>query len=93
MPDLGTWVTSGTSGHAQYKSVKCIFVVRSFVFKPPFAARKANETKIWPHLEAVAVFGKWVRYSNSAVNLEGKMFNKPCWSISFIKNVFFLKSA
>ena len=56
------------------------------------APRKANEMKFWPHLEAVAVFGKWVRYSNSALKLEGKMFNKPCWSISFIKNVFFLKS-
>ena len=41
----------------------------------PFAAQKANETKNWPHLEAVADFWKFFVAMDSALEMEEKMFN------------------
>ena len=54
IPNLGIWVPLGTHGHARNSPVKSEFGVRRFVFKPPFAARKANETSPRPHMEAGA---------------------------------------
>ena len=65
IPNLGIRAPLGIPGDAQYKSVKCVFGVRQFVFKRRLAARKANETSRLPHLEAIADIQKIIRYSNS----------------------------
>ena len=43
--------------------------------QPAIAARNTNETKNWPHLEAVAAFQKFFVAMDSAFEIEEKMFN------------------
>ena len=65
MSDLGAQAASGTSQASPIGSAKSVFGVRGFVFKRQTAARKANEMKKWPHLEAIAVTKIWLIYLNS----------------------------
>ena len=58
MLNLGARVASGTPGHARNSPSIVTVKVRGFVFKPRFAAQKANQTSWRPQLEAVAVIQK-----------------------------------